>query len=93
MASSVTGCGGCIARHDPTVGLVITDVIMPGGMSGVDLAVTLSQERPELPVLLTTGYSEHVADAHGFPILQKPYDMDRLATALKTILNIDIPAD
>jgi CheY-like chemotaxis protein len=73
--------------------LVFTDIVMPGGISGIELARKVRERFPELPVLLTTGYSEHVADAHGFPILQKPYDMDRLTAALKTILNIEIPGD
>jgi len=74
-----------IARHDPTVGLVITDVIMPGGKSGVDLAMTLAQERPELPVLLSSGYTgQELVRAHDtpWPLLSKPYALDALAQAM-----------
>ena len=70
--------------------LVFTDIVMPGGISGIELAQKVRVRFPELPILLTTGYSEHVADAHGFPVLQKPYDMDALASALGKLLKLEI---
>ena len=70
--------------------LVFTDIVMPGGISGIELAQKVSDRFPELPILLTTGYSEQVADAHGFPVLQKPYDMDALASALGKVLKLEI---
>jgi PAS domain S-box-containing protein len=73
--------------------LVFSDIVMPGGISGLELAQKVRDRYPELPVLLTTGYSEHVADSHGFPVLQKPYDMDTLASALGKILNVEIPTE
>ena len=74
-----------IARTDPTLGLVITDVIMPDGKSGVDLAVALAEERPELPVLLSSGYTgQELVRAHDTPwlLLRKPYALDALAQAM-----------
>jgi PAS domain S-box-containing protein len=73
--------------------LVFTDIVMPGGISGIELADRVRSRFPELPVLLTTGYSEHVADAHGFPVLQKPYDMEALASALSKVLKVEIGAE
>jgi PAS domain S-box-containing protein len=70
--------------------MVFTDIVMPGGISGIELAHKVRDRFPELPVLLTTGYSEHVADTHGFPILQKPYEMSSLASALGKILKVEI---
>jgi len=73
--------------------LVFSDIIMPGGISGIELARKVRDRFPELPVLLTTGYSEEVGGSHGFPVLQKPYEMDALAGALANILKRDIVAN
>jgi PAS domain S-box-containing protein len=70
--------------------LIFTDVVMPGGISGIELARKVRQRFPELPILLTTGYSEQVAGTHGFPVLQKPYEIDSLAAALSTLLKREI---
>ena len=70
--------------------LVFTDIVMPGGITGVELARKLRERFPELPILLTTGYSEQVAASHGFPVLQKPYQLDALANALGSVLKQDI---
>ena len=72
--------------------LIFSDIVMPGGISGVELARKVRERFPELPILLTTGYSEQVAQVHGFPILQKPYEMDALAGALGKLLKIEIAA-
>ena len=66
---------------------------MPGGISGIELARKVRSRFPELPILLTTGYSEQVAASHGFPILQKPYEMDKLALALGDVLKQEIHFD
>jgi PAS domain S-box-containing protein len=70
--------------------LIFTDVVMPGGISGIELARKVRERFPELPILLTTGYSEQVTGSHGFPVLQKPYEMDSLAAALEKLLKLEI---
>jgi PAS domain S-box-containing protein len=70
--------------------LIFSDIIMPGGISGIELARKVRDRFPELPILLTTGYSEQVAGSHGFPVLQKPYEMDSLASALGNVLKRQI---
>jgi signal transduction histidine kinase len=72
--------------------LVFTDIVMPGGISGIELARKVRDRFPELPILLTTGYSEQVSGRHGFPVLQKPYELDSLAGALGKILKQEIAA-
>ena len=68
-------------ENDPKLALVLSDVVMPGGVSGLDLARTLRDRRPELPVILTTGYSSHASEvvAEGFALIEKPYRRDVLA--------------
>ena len=70
--------------------LIFSDVVMPGGISGIELARKVRDRFPELPILLTTGYSEEVGGSHGFPVLQKPYEMDGLASALGNLLKQEI---
>jgi PAS domain S-box-containing protein len=72
--------------------LIFSDIVMPGGISGLELARKVRRRFPELPILLTTGYSEHVGGTHGFDILQKPYELASLAQALGTILKEDLKA-
>ena len=68
--------------------LVFSDMVMPGEMSGIDLAREIGRRRPNLPVLLTTGFSEAAAaaTADGLRLLVKPYRIDRLAAELKATL-------
>jgi CheY-like chemotaxis protein len=70
--------------------LIFTDIVMPGGISGIELARKVRDRFPELPVLLTTGYSEEVGGSHGFPVLQKPYELGALANALGVLLKREI---
>jgi signal transduction histidine kinase/ActR/RegA family two-component response regulator len=67
------------------VDLIFSDIMMPGGMNGVELAREIKKRRSDIPVLLTSGYSEgavHEAEATGIRILAKPYHIADLAAAL-----------
>jgi signal transduction histidine kinase/CheY-like chemotaxis protein len=75
-------------ERDPTIALVLSDIVMPGRMSGLDLARTLRSRRPELPVLLATGYSQYVSPAasEGFVLIEKPYRREALAASIRAAL-------
>ena len=79
---SVANVRGALAelRLDPTVDLVFSDIVMPGGKSGLDLADEIRERFPDIPVLLATGYSASAqnAVARGIVVLQKPYDLESL---------------
>ncbi|MBI2254967.1 MAG: MASE4 domain-containing protein [Proteobacteria bacterium] len=64
--------------------LVFSDIVMPGGMSGLELARKIRQHFPGQPILLATGYSRAAADIHsqGFSFIAKPYRADALAAAI-----------
>jgi two-component system NtrC family sensor kinase len=66
------------------VDLVISDIVMPGGVSGLELARNLRDRALDVPVLLTTGYSSAAQDAarEQFCILAKPYRREQLAEAI-----------
>ena len=69
--------------------IVFSDVVMPG-MTGLELAKKLKQRRPQLPIILTTGYSDRITaiGSKGFPMLRKPYRMETLAVAVDEALAI-----
>ncbi len=67
---------------DTSVDLVITDYAMPG-MTGKELAQRIRETRPNLPVVLASGYAELAAqDDSGLPRLDKPYALDKLASVI-----------
>ena len=66
--------------------LVFTDVVMPE-MSGIELADRLAELRPELPVLLATGFSEMLlGNPATYPVVSKPYDVGSLARGISDLL-------
>lgn len=69
--------------------LMFSDIMMPGDMNGLDLAREVRRRRPDLPVLLTSGYAESVlseAANERIPVLAKPYDINALAVAVSKVL-------
>ena len=76
-----------VAEKPDRFDAVFTDVVMPG-MSGVELAETIRRDYPNVPVVLTSGYSHVLAEegAHGFTLLHKPYSLDGLARTLRQAL-------
>jgi signal transduction histidine kinase/ActR/RegA family two-component response regulator len=68
---------------------LLTDVMMPGGPSGIELAAAARRARPSLPVIFVSGYVEREAEAIagvGGALLRKPYSMEALAAALAEAL-------
>jgi signal transduction histidine kinase/CheY-like chemotaxis protein len=79
-----------LKRHDD-FDLLFTDVVMPGGMSGRQLAEQAQVLRPGLPVLFTSGYTENAIVHHGrldadVHLLQKPYRRHDLAAKIRKVL-------
>jgi len=65
------------------IDFVFSDIVMPGKMDGLGLARHLRAVRPQLPILLATGYSDAAVNARGdFPILRKPYEIHQLSQAI-----------
>ncbi len=71
--------------------LLISDIVMPGGMSGVDLANAAQARAPDLPIVLTTGYGgERLGDGAetlAWPLLRKPFRAEQLTLALQKALS------
>jgi two-component system NtrC family sensor kinase len=82
------GCGALERLQAGSFDVMVSDVVMPGGVTGLDLAREVRARYPRLPILLVTGYSA-VADeavADGFALIRKPYDLPELARALEELL-------
>jgi CheY-like chemotaxis protein len=86
-AASAVAALGALA-DGRAIDLIFSDIMMPGGMNGVELAREIKRRRSDIPVLLTSGYSEaavHEAELAGIKILSKPYHIDELAAALNAV--------
>jgi signal transduction histidine kinase len=72
-----------------SVDIVFSDIMMPGGVSGLELAREIKRRLPNLPIVLTTGYAEAAASMKDkeFRVLLKPYTVAALADALGAELN------
>jgi CheY-like chemotaxis protein len=79
-----------LLRQGHPLDVVFTDVVMPGKMTGMDLADWCRQNRPALPVVVATGYSAQSSD--GVPVLRKPYELAALRTALALAAARERPA-
>jgi signal transduction histidine kinase len=68
--------------------LVFSDILMPDGMNGIDLAQELERRFPQMKVLLTTGYSDALSDAtrRGLQIISKPYRPEELCERVCRLL-------
>jgi CheY-like chemotaxis protein len=82
-AASAAAALGALA-NGRVVDVVLSDVMMPGEMNGLQLAREIRRRHPKLPVVLTTGFLEAVRDMDGeeFPLLPKPYTLEGLCNAL-----------
>ena len=82
-ASSAEDAIQLLDAGDVQFDVVLSDVVMPGGMNGVSFAQYLRKNLPEMPIILITGYASHLRHKHGFEILQKPCAPDVLLAALR----------
>jgi signal transduction histidine kinase/CheY-like chemotaxis protein len=69
------------------VDVAFSDIVMPGKISGIDLAGILHERRPGLPVVLATGYTDQRATVPGVQVLAKPYEIGQLVALLSGLAN------
>mgnify|MGYP001550696188 CR=1 FL=1 len=83
-----------LLRRGAPVDLMLTDVIMPGGKTGVELAHEAVVLRPNLPVILSSGYTGVTlapASEAPWPLLRKPYDSEALARIVESVMAGEAP--
>ncbi len=83
-----------VLQSDARIDLLITDVGLPGGMNGRQMADAARVTRPMLKVLFVTGYAENAVLSHGhlgsgMHVLTKPFTMDALASRIKNLIKGD----
>ena len=79
---------------NPDICMLFTDVVLPGGMNGRQLADEARRRRPDLKVLFTTGYTRNAIIHHGrldadVDLLTKPFTSDALARKVRQILDME----
>ena len=78
-----------LLRSDAELDLLLTDLVMPGGGTGADVARAAIEARPGLPVVLCSGYAGEVLETRDelpWPLLRKPYSAGDLAQAIEAAL-------
>jgi len=83
-----------VLRSDQRIDLLITDVGLPGGINGRQVADGAREVRPDLKVLFITGYAENavVGNGHlepGMQVLAKPFPMEALATRIRDLMTMN----
>ncbi len=83
-----------VLRSDVRIDLLVTDVGLPGGMNGRQMADAGRETRPDLKVLFITGYAENAVLGPGqlgpgMAVLTKPFAMDTMATRIREIIEAD----
>jgi len=78
-------------KDNPDIDLVFSDVVMPGGMSGIDLAREVLALSPSMPILLTTGYTEEkikqgIMALDNIEFVPKPYDTNELPKFVNSLM-------
>ena len=80
-----------LLKEKKDIDLVLTDIVMPGGMSGFDVAEEARKLDPEMKVLLATGYAKNIdptkREHEDLRILRKPYGLQELSKALRDLLD------
>ncbi len=83
-------------QHSKIINLLLTDMMMPNGMTGLELGTRLRTENPTLKIILVSGYSESILKEEGIDLpnvrfLAKPYEQDALSRTIREVLD-SLPA-
>ena len=81
-----------LLKTSPDISLLFTDLVMPGTMTGYDLAQLVRAEFPNVKILLTSGYSEDIFQQRpdeeaSFDLIRKPYRQAELAQRLQALFS------
>lgn len=76
----------------PEIDLVFSDIIMPGGMNGIEMAKRILRKNPKAPILLATGYTEKalkdsISRMENIVCVSKPYDTNELPKVVNSLID------
>ena len=92
VSGAADGAGGlAVLQSDVRLDLLVTDVGLPGGMNGRQMADAARATRPDLKELFITGYAENAVLGHGhlepgMQVMTKPFSMDALASRIDDLI-------
>jgi PAS domain S-box-containing protein len=89
VAAENPDVAAAILERDAAFDLLFTDVVMPGSMSAIELAALAQRRRPEIAVLLTSGYARDLIpmeDRPDYPMITKPYRGEELMARLRSVM-------
>ena len=89
VAAENPDVAAAILERDSGFDLLFTDVVMPGSISAIELAALAQRRRPDIAVLLTSGYARDlipVEDRPDYPMIAKPYRGEELMARLRSVL-------
>ncbi len=95
VAAENPDVAAAILGRDSGFDLLFTDLVMPGSLSAIELAALAQRRRPQIAVLLTSGYARDLIPAEGrsdYPLIAKPYRGEELMARLRSVLAARRPA-
>ncbi len=95
VAAENPDVAAAILERDSGFDLLFTDLVMPGSLSAIELAALAQRRRPQIAVLLTSGYARDLIPAEGrsdYPLIAKPYRGEELMARLRSVLAARRPA-
>lgn len=85
-------------RQNPEIDLIFSDLILPGGVTGIEMAKTILREKPGTLFLMVTGYSDKgkalrkkIQNMDNVEFLAKPYDVNEVAEKVKSMIRRNSP--
>jgi len=82
-----------LLNKNSDISLVVSDIVMPDGINGYELAQKISQQYPDTKILLCSGYaadSENKNNQHHYHMLSKPYSSSELIKMVREILDVSL---
>ncbi len=74
-------------QEGPSIDLILTDLVLPGGVSGRQFAHRVRRDAPEQRILFMSGYSSEKADLEGITLLTKPIELGTLLSSIRNVLS------